>query len=182
MKVLLPKRYSPADDDDSGVKRILKILKFLEILMPQWRHLPLVIVKAPTFQPELMRPYDHTFALRRSSSNTSSIDWPAEKKILLTSSFLRQIKIWWKQFDWKVDLNYPKPLTLAIRRFLQSGRRDIEDSILDIMIGFEALLMSDIGGSAERAELRFRLALRAARLLGDSFGKRKEIFNVMRSA
>lgn len=65
-----------------------------------------------------------------------------------------------------------KGLEIALRRFdLASGRPTNEDSLIDLWITLEALLLSD-----GTAELRYRASLRLARLCGDSPQARQEIF------
>jgi hypothetical protein len=65
-----------------------------------------------------------------------------------------------------------KGLEIALRRFdLASGRASTEDSLIDLWITLEALLVSD-----GTAELRYRASLRLARLCGDSPQERQEIF------
>lgn len=64
---------------------------------------------------------------------------------------------------------------IAMRRLnLGMERRNIEDKLIDYMIGFEALYLPD-----ENNELTFRLSLRIAYLMGDR-KNRKEIFNFVK--
>ena len=66
-----------------------------------------------------------------------------------------------------------KALSIALRRFDQaSGREDDEDTLIDLWIAFEALLLPD--GSTE---LNYRVALRLARLCGDTPEQREDIFS-----
>jgi hypothetical protein len=72
-------------------------------------------------------------------------------------------------------------LSVNIRRFSQSSERDdIEDRIIDLMISAEALFLSS-GGSFQ-GELKYRLAHRAAMLIGDDIGDRKYVFEFMQNA
>lgn len=65
-----------------------------------------------------------------------------------------------------------KALAIALRRFDQaSGRENDEDTLIDLWIAFEALLLPD--GSTE---LNYRIALRLARLCGDTPERRQDIF------
>ena len=67
-----------------------------------------------------------------------------------------------------------KALTIALRRFdLASGRASTEDSLIDLWITLEALLLSD-----GTAELRYRASLRLARLCGDTPAARQDIFRL----
>ena len=78
-----------------------------------------------------------------------------------------------------------KGLALALRRLsYQAQREQPEDELLDTMIAAEALYLTDLGNEADRGELRYRLALRAAlwadpELVG--FTKR-EVLGIMKSA
>lgn len=72
-------------------------------------------------------------------------------------------------------------MSVNIRRFSQSNERDdIEDRIIDLMISAEALFLSS-GGSFQ-GELKYRLAHRAAMLIGDDIGDRKYVFEFMQKA
>lgn len=72
-------------------------------------------------------------------------------------------------------------MAVNIRRFSQScDRADIEDRIIDLMISAEALFLSS-GGSFQ-GELKYRLAHRAAMLIGDDIGDRKYVFEFMQKA
>lgn len=78
-----------------------------------------------------------------------------------------------------------KGLALALRRLsYQAQREQPEDELLDTIIAAEALYLTEMGDAAERGELRYRLALRAA-LWTDpeqvGFTKR-EVLSLMKSA
>ncbi len=71
-----------------------------------------------------------------------------------------------------------KGLEIALRRFgLASGRGSTEDSLIDLWITLEALLLSD-----GTTELRYRASLRLARLCGDTPEARKEIFELAKKS
>jgi len=71
-----------------------------------------------------------------------------------------------------------KGLDIALRRFgLASGRVSNEDSLIDLWITIEALLLSD-----GNAELRYRASLRLARLCGDTLAARQEIFELAKKS
>lgn len=66
-----------------------------------------------------------------------------------------------------------KALGIALRRFdLASGRESNEDALIDLWIAFEALLLPD-----GTTELNYRVALRLARLCGDTPEQRQDIFS-----
>jgi hypothetical protein len=67
-------------------------------------------------------------------------------------------------------------LEIALRRFNAAYRGDIEDRLIDHMIALESLYLG------KDQELNYRLALRAAYLLGTDKNGRKTIFNEIREA
>ena len=68
-------------------------------------------------------------------------------------------------------------LTIVLKRLnLGSEERDLENKLIDFFVAFEALFL------LEASELSYRLALRTATLLGDSYQERREITNFMRDA
>ena len=78
-----------------------------------------------------------------------------------------------------------KGLALALRRLSYQARREQpEDELLDTMIAAEALYLTDVGNEAERGELRYRLALRAAIWAdpGQVGYTKREVLGIMKSA
>ncbi len=79
--------------------------------------------------------------------------------------------------DW-----YPntiKGMDIAIKRFRSSIEKYMPydtEKLLDLAIAFEAIYLND----GENKELTYRLSLRAARLLGNSFDERYEIFKLIK--
>jgi hypothetical protein len=82
-------------------------------------------------------------------------------------------------------LGKQKGLALALRRLsYQAQRERAEDELLDIMIGAEALYLTDLGNEQYRGELRYRLSLRSA-MLNDAAPTsltKQEVFELMKSA
>lgn len=80
---------------------------------------------------------------------------------------------------WKsLRLIEEKRYDIAVSRFSSScDRSRAEDRLIDQMISFEALFLSNI-----QDELKFRLATRVASLIGNSSDQKKELFNLMRKA
>jgi len=73
--------------------------------------------------------------------------------------------------------NRSEALNLGLRRFnLAYTRVRPEDRLLDLMIAFESLFIEDHG------ELRYRLSIRTAALLGKSADDRIKIFEDMKRA
>ena len=70
----------------------------------------------------------------------------------------------------------PSALALALRRFTASYQRvSDEDRLIDCWVAFEALYAPD-----QTSELRFRVSLRIARLLGSTREQRVSLFASMR--
>jgi hypothetical protein len=75
--------------------------------------------------------------------------------------------------------NSVKGIDIAIKRFRSSIERympDDPEKLLDLSISFEAIYLND----GDNKELTYRLALRAARLLGNSVEERQGIFKVLK--
>lgn len=77
--------------------------------------------------------------------------------------------------QWRKD-GVLKIIDVALRRFHSAYHGNIEDRIIDQMIAFESLYLSD------PQELTYKLALRTAFLLGKRKDKRKAIFSDMKKA
>ena len=74
-------------------------------------------------------------------------------------------------------------LAMALRRFnMASERRQLDDRIVDLMIGAESLFLHDVGGPRDRGELRFRLAFRAAKFVESPRYSERQVFNLMRKS
>ena len=74
----------------------------------------------------------------------------------------------------KIDFNKWESLKLATMRFINIHfKRNADDTLIDIMIAFEALL-----GPRDRSEIGFRISLRLAYLIGRDNEQKEEIFNV----
>ena len=95
---------------------------------------------------------------------------------------LVQVWTWVRQLQ---PLQQQKGLALALRRLSYHAQRERpEDELLDTMIAAEALYLMGLGKEAERGELRYRLALRAALWANpEKVGfTRREVFGIMKSA
>ncbi len=74
-------------------------------------------------------------------------------------------------------------LVMALRRFnMAFERQQLDDRIVDLMIAAESLFLHDVGAPGERGELRFRLALRAAKFVESPQYAPRQVFNLMRKA
>jgi len=74
------------------------------------------------------------------------------------------------------DKSEPDNLRIALRRFNSAYHGNIEDRLVDHIIALEFLYLG------HEQELKYRLALRTAYLLGKNESERKVIFNKMRKA
>lgn len=74
------------------------------------------------------------------------------------------------------DKSEPDNLSIALRRFNSAYHGNIEDRLVDHIIALEFLYLG------HEQELKYRLALRTAYLLGRDESERKVIFNKMRKA
>lgn len=90
-------------------------------------------------------------------------DAPQVNELVKTLSKLRELE--------KLD-----SVIITIRRFHSSYHGSLEDRLIDQMIAFESLYLG------YDQELKYRLALRAAFLLGRGERERKDIFSKMRKA
>lgn len=85
--------------------------------------------------------------------------------------------------DLLVNLNSPKSIQgfgVAIRRFRSTYERYLPDDperLLDIGIAFEAIFLND----GNHQELKYRLSLRAAKLLGKTLEERRSIFYIIKN-
>jgi len=76
-----------------------------------------------------------------------------------------------------------KSLEIALRRLGYATERiNPEDKLIDAMIAFESMILSDVGAPQERGELRFRLSLRVAHLLGGDRNQMESNFKLMKKA
>ncbi len=96
----------------------------------------------------------------------------------LESEEIDKIIIMLNQFK-KLDFVKYKFLDMVIRRFNYAYERDrAQDKLIDYMISFESLLLTE----SEKGELSFRLALRTAFLLEEEKNNREEIFKNIKDA
>lgn len=85
------------------------------------------------------------------------------------------IKLW--DVIKNISFSHCPSLEIAIHRFGYAHQREnLEDRLIDIMIGFETLFLDD------NKELAYKSSLRVATLLGENFGDKKQIFEIMKKA
>ena len=72
---------------------------------------------------------------------------------------------------------------MSLRRFnIAFERQQLDDRIVDLMIAAESLFLHDAGSPGERGELRFRLAVRAAKFIESPRYAPRQVFDLMRKA
>lgn len=82
----------------------------------------------------------------------------------------------------KLQLEKKHFLNVALRRFsISTGRDDIEDKIIDLMICAEAIFLSSEGNEVQ-GELSYRLSHRASMFIEDRSKNPKDIFKFMKDA
>jgi len=99
-----------------------------------------------------------------------------EPKYTLHQSDVPQVNELVNNFGELRKLGKLDSIGIALRRFNSSYHGSLEDRLIDQMIAFESLYLG------YDQELKYRLALRAAFLLGKDDGERKDIFNKIRKA
>jgi hypothetical protein len=103
----------------------------------------------------------------------------SDKLILLTNE-LADFNAFFSTFQ-KIDLKVDRFLRVAIDRFSNAMDRIApEDSVIDLSICLEALLLSGLGSEEDRGNLSYRFALHGARLLGRDFAERKKFYRKLK--
>jgi len=104
--------------------------------------------------------------------------WPYRGRFELSENDVPQFLNLWHLLEQKAA-NFP----FSIHRFnLAFDRGLLADRIVDLVIAAEALFLSDIGNEPYRGELRYRIALRAAKFIDHPNYVEHDIFCVMRQA
>lgn len=105
--------------------------------------------------------------------------WHAGEPYVLADGELPHFRDFWTAFN-KV---HARPvISGALRRFSFAADRSLpDDEIVDLMIAAESFFLSEMD-EKYRGELRFRLATRAASLLGTTLDERVRLFKFMRRA
>jgi hypothetical protein len=118
----------------------------------------------------------------RSISRSESIVPPFPTKMGIGQQDVKSLKEIWTIL--KIAQNGSNfPLHIGLRRLNAAHERiNPEDAILDIIIALEALILNDTTAPQERGEMRFRLSLRVAYLLGCSAQEMKNISGTVKKA
>jgi hypothetical protein len=105
--------------------------------------------------------------------------WHSGDPYVLADEELPRFREFWAAFK----MVHARPaISGALRRFSFAAERRLpDDKIVDLMIAAESLFLADTG-KQDRGEMRFRLATRAASLLGTTLEERVRFFKFMRHA
>jgi hypothetical protein len=108
-----------------------------------------------------------------------SFGWHAGGPYVLGVDELPRFLEFWSAFE---KVHSDRAISSALRRFGFAADRSLpEDEIVDLMIAAESLFLIEIG-TKDRGEFRFRVAARAASLLGDTLDERLRLSKFMRHA
>ena len=101
----------------------------------------------------------------------------AENPYVLEQQDIPKLHSFWQKFR-HIDFDTEPIIALSMKRLNYAQERGLlEDKLIDLMIGFEALFMRQ----SEKHELSYHLAIRTAILLGSDQESKKEIFDTMRA-
>ena len=115
-----------------------------------------------------------TFGFPLSKSGDYYIS--VEEEYQLLEGEVDSLREFWQDFQNSRRKGKLRDLKIALRRFNSSYGEPFEDRLLDHMIAFESLYLED------KQELSYKLALRAAFLLGRKKKERKAIYETLRKA
>jgi len=116
------------------------------------------------------------------SSTPLGVWLPSASRYVFVESDIENLRGIWTTLR-AVDFKRNKSLDIGIRRLkLASERSSLEDVIIDTMIALEALILADAGSPEERGELRHRLSVRVAHLLGTNADEMTRHYRVIRKA
>lgn len=105
--------------------------------------------------------------------------WHPGQPYVLDDGLANEFREFWSSF---ASVNSRPALNAALRRFgFALDRASAEDTIVDLMIAAESLFLAEINRN-DRGEFRFRIATRAAALLGKTLDERLRISKFMRHA
>jgi hypothetical protein len=114
-----------------------------------------------------------------SGSFSPTFGWVATEPYLLTQEEVPRFREFWSGF---FAHHTRRETASAIRRFSYAADRTLPlDSIVDLMIAAESLFLSEMD-EKYRGELSYRLATRAASLLGTTLEERLRLYKFMRRA
>ncbi len=165
---------TPGDFSDLPSAKVTRklelVLSALRLLKPGTVRFGPVVVRTPFLSTE-------TTSIQPLSQGTGH---PFGPKYWLDESEVSDFELIWNIFK-KVDLKKYGHLGVGLRRFsLANERSSYEDMLIDASIAFEAFLLSDVGETKEKGELRHRLSVRVAHLLGRDSDEMVTIYKTMK--
>ncbi|MEK7995405.1 MAG: hypothetical protein AAB403_16515 [Planctomycetota bacterium] len=105
---------------------------------------------------------------------------PRSDPLILSADELDDFRNFFTTFR-KVDLQRDRFLRVAIERFNSAlDRITLEDSVIDLSICLEALLLSGLGNEDDRGNVSYRFALHGARLLGQDAADRQQVYHKLK--
>jgi hypothetical protein len=132
---------------------------------------------APTFRfADECTPWAH-----RGGRAFRALTFPKSDPLILSADELDGFNKFFDTFR-KVDLHKDRFMRVAIDRFSNAlDRKNPEDSVIDLSICLEALLLSGLGSEEDRGNISYRFALHGARLLAQDVAARQEIYRTLKS-
>lgn len=105
-----------------------------------------------------------------------ALTFPKSDRLILTADELDEFRNFFTTFR-KVDLHKDRFMRVAIERFSSAlDRKTPEDSVIDLSICLEALLLSGLGNEEDRGNISYRFALHGARLLAQDAAVRQQVY------
>lgn len=109
------------------------------------------------------------------------LTFPKSDKLILLASEIAEFNNFFDLVQ-RVDPEKARFLRVAIDRFSNAmDRISPEDSVIDLSICLEALLLSGLGNEEDRGNLSYRFALHGARLLGRDLDERKQLYRKLKN-
>lgn len=131
---------------------------------------------APTFQfVDEYTPWAH-----HGGRAYPAFTFPRSDRLILSADELDDFRKFFTTFR-KVDLHKDRFLRVAIDRFSSAlDRKTPEDSVIDLSICLEALLLSGLGNEEDRGNVSYRFAVHGARLLAPDVAGRQQIYRKLK--
>jgi hypothetical protein len=109
------------------------------------------------------------------------LTFPKSNSLLLRADEIEDFRKFFSIFR-KVDLQKDRFIRVAIDRFTNGlDRKTADDSVIDLSICLEALLLSGVGNEEDRGNISYRFALHGARLLAEDIAGRKPIYRMLKA-
>jgi hypothetical protein len=123
---------------------------------------------------------EHTIWVYHSGRSYPALTFPKNKPVTLTRSELEDFRKFFTTFR-RINLRKDRFLRVALERFNNAlDRQTPEDSVIDLSICLEALLLSGLGNEEDRGNVSYRFALHGARLLAKDIGDRRRLYRKLK--